>query len=143
MFSVRLSTRDCPGHVTVALHGELDLVDASDVAVALAAASSRERLVIVDLAGLTFIDASGVAALGRGRDYARGGGGELLLSAPQDQVRKMLGIVFPVGDFFVSPSMADPPTAREVSDPLPDAAVPLLSARLRSPGHGPCECFWA
>jgi anti-sigma B factor antagonist len=111
MFSVRLITRDCPGHVIVALHGELDLVDASDVAVALAAASSREPIVIVDLAGLSFIDASGVAALARGRDYARGGGGELLLSAPQDQVRKLLAIIFPSGDFFVSGSTADAPRA--------------------------------
>jgi anti-sigma B factor antagonist len=110
MFSVRLSSCNCPGHVTVALHGELDLVDASDVAVALAAASSLEPLVIVDLIGLAFIDASGVAALARGRDYARSGGGELLLSAPQEQVRKMLAIIFPAGDFFASPSPAAPPS---------------------------------
>ena len=100
MVSVRLSSRDCPGHVEVALSGELDLVDASDVAVSLAAASSRGPLVIVDLSGLAFIDASGVAALARGRDCARAGGGELRLSAPQQQVRKMLAIIFPDADFF-------------------------------------------
>jgi anti-sigma B factor antagonist len=107
MFSVRLSTRDYPGQVTVALCGELDLVDAPDVAEALAAASARERLVIVDLAGLSFIDASGVAALARSQDHARRGGGELLLSGPREQVRKMLAIVFPARDFFVSPSPAE------------------------------------
>jgi hypothetical protein len=32
MFSVDLSTRECDGHVVVALRGELDLVDAADVA---------------------------------------------------------------------------------------------------------------
>jgi anti-sigma B factor antagonist len=143
MFSVRLSSRDCPGHVTVALHGELDLVDAPDVAVALAAASSREPLVIVDLTGLSFIDASGVAALARGRDYTRGGGGELLLSGPREQVRKMLAIVFPDGDFFVSPSPAQPPGVRDVSDPLPNVTAPRTGARLRSPSHGRCHCFWA
>jgi anti-sigma B factor antagonist len=101
MFSVRLSTRHCPGQVTVALYGELDLVDAPGITVALAAASARERLVIVDLAGLSFIDASGVAALARGQDHVRRGGGELLLSGPREQVRKMLAIVFPARDFFV------------------------------------------
>jgi hypothetical protein len=35
MFSVDLSTRDGDGHVVVALGGELDLVDAADVAAAL------------------------------------------------------------------------------------------------------------
>jgi anti-sigma B factor antagonist len=117
MFSVRLSSRDCPGHVQVALYGELDLVDASDVAVSLAAASSCGPLVIVDLSGLDFIDASGVAALARGRDYARGGGGELLLSAPQKQVREMLAIIFPAGDFFAPGSVPDPPEAQPISDP--------------------------
>jgi anti-sigma B factor antagonist len=117
MFSVRSSSRDCPGHVEVALCGELDLVDASDVAVSLAAASSRGPLVIVDLSGLDFIDASGAAALARGRDYARGGGGELLLSRPQKQVRKMLAIIFPAGDFFALGSLPDPPEAQPISDP--------------------------
>jgi hypothetical protein len=88
------------------------------LAAALAAASSREPLVIVDLAGLTFIDASGVAALARGRDHARGGGGELLLSAPQEQVRKMLAIIFPYGDF--SSLRAWPP---------------------RPLSHGSCDCL--
>lgn len=107
MFSVQLTTHEFPGQVTVALSGELDLVDAPDVAVALAAASARERLVIVDLAGLNFIDASGVAALARGQNHVRGGGGELLLSSPRDQVRKMLAMVFPARDFFVSPRPAE------------------------------------
>ena len=42
MFSVDLSTRECDGHVVVALRGELDLVDAADVAAALAAAVASE-----------------------------------------------------------------------------------------------------
>jgi len=65
MFSVDLSTRECDGHVVVALRGELDLVDAADVAAALAAAVARDPGIIVDLAGLEFIDCSGVAALVR------------------------------------------------------------------------------
>ena len=77
MFSVDLSTRECDGHVVVALRGELDLADAADVAAALAAAVAGEPRIIVDLAGLEFIDCSGVAALARGRRHARQAGGEL------------------------------------------------------------------
>jgi anti-sigma B factor antagonist len=136
MFSVRLTTRDGPGHVRVALCGELDLVDAADVAVSLAAASNREPLVIVDLSGLGFIDASGVAALARGRDYARSGGGELLLSAPREQVRKMLAIIFPAGDCFVAGSPPDPPQARRIPGPAPDDPVP----RPRAATARRCAC---
>jgi len=76
MFSVDLSTRECDGHVVVALRGELDLVDAADVAAALAAAVAREPRIIVDLAGLEFIDCGGVAALARGsRSPPAGRGG--------------------------------------------------------------------
>jgi hypothetical protein len=87
---------------------------------------------------LDFIDASGVAALARGRDYARGRGGELFLSAPQEQVRKMLAIIFPAGDFFAPGSLPDPPVAQPIPDPLPDVPVPQPRARLRSPSHGRC-----
>jgi anti-anti-sigma factor len=73
MFSVDLSTRECGGHVVVALRGELDIADAAAVAAALAAVAAREPQIIVDLSGLEFIDCSGVAALARGRKHARRG----------------------------------------------------------------------
>ena len=75
MISVDLSTRECDGHVIVALRGELDMADAVSVAAALAAVAAREPEIIVDLAGLEFIDSSGVAALARGRKQARHAGG--------------------------------------------------------------------
>jgi anti-sigma B factor antagonist len=101
MFSVDLSTRDCDGHVTVVLRGELDVADAAGVAAAFAALAAREPEIIVDLAGLEFIDSSGVAALARGRKLARHAGGDLLLAAPQRQVLRVLTLtrlidVFPV-----------------------------------------------
>jgi anti-anti-sigma factor len=55
---VDLSTRECDGHVIVALRGELDIADAVSVAAALAAVAAREPEIIVDLAGLEFIDSS-------------------------------------------------------------------------------------
>jgi anti-sigma B factor antagonist len=86
MVSVDLSTRDCDGQVIVALRGVLDAAEAVRVAAALTAVAARERHIIIDLAGLEFIDSSGVAALVRGRRQARNAGGELLLAAPQQQV---------------------------------------------------------
>jgi anti-sigma B factor antagonist len=92
MFSTHLSTRSCGGHTVVALGGELDLADAAAVAAALTALAARAPAIIVDLAGLEFIDSSGVAALARGRRQARQAGGDLMLAAPQQKVRRVLAI---------------------------------------------------
>jgi anti-sigma B factor antagonist len=92
MASVDLSTRDCDGHVVVMLRGELDVADAAGVAAALAVVAGRVPEIIVDLAGLEFIDSSGVAALARGRKLARHAGGDLLLAAPQHQVLRLLAL---------------------------------------------------
>jgi anti-anti-sigma factor len=59
--SVGLSTREFDGEVVVALRGELDVADAVSVAAAVA-----ERVIIVDLADLHFIDSSGLTALACG-----------------------------------------------------------------------------
>jgi anti-sigma B factor antagonist len=101
MFSVDLSIREGGGHVIVVLGGDLDIVDAVGVAAALAVVAARAPEIIVDLAGLEFIDSSGVAALARGRKLARHAGGDLLLAAPQHQVLRVLTLtrlidVFPV-----------------------------------------------
>ena len=92
MFSTDLSTRSCDGRSVVALRGELDLVDAAAVAAALTAVAAREPGIIVDLAGLEFIDSSGVAALARGRRQAWQAGGDLVLAAPQQKVRRVLAV---------------------------------------------------
>ena len=93
MFSTDLSTRSCDGRSVVGLRGELDLVDASAVAAALAAVAVRDPWIIVDLAGLEFIDSSGVAALARGRDQAWQAGGDLVLAAPQQKVTRVLAAI--------------------------------------------------
>ena len=73
----------------------------------LAAAVAREPGVIVDLAGLEFIDCSGVAALARGRRHARQAGGDLLLAAPQQRVLRVLAITRLVGEFSVHASVEE------------------------------------
>jgi anti-sigma B factor antagonist len=101
MCGMDLSTRDGDGHVVVVLCGELDMAASAGAAAALAAAAACEPWVIVDLAGLRFIDASGLTALVRGRKQARHTGGNLLLAAPQRQVLRLLTLtrltgVFPI-----------------------------------------------
>jgi anti-anti-sigma factor len=93
MFSTVLSTRSGDGYVVVALRGELDLADAAVVAAELAAVAAREPGMIVDLAGLGFIDSSGVAALARGRRQARLAGGDLVLAAPRRQPMRLLALI--------------------------------------------------
>ena len=94
MFSMELGSSESCDHVIVAVRGELDLMDAAAVAAALGVVAAREPRIIVDLAGLQFIDASGVAALSRGRRHARNPGGDLLLAAPQRLVRRVLAIIW-------------------------------------------------
>ena len=145
MFSVDLSTRECDGHVVVALRGELDLADAADVAAALAAAVAREPRIIVDLAGLEFIDCSGVAALARGRRHARQapGAGDLLLAAPQQRVLRVLAITRLAGEFSVHASVEEAAgsagRSRREAVPVPRRlsrlAAPRRAVRNASPGE--------
>jgi len=107
MLDMDLGSGECGGYAVVALRGELDLMDAADVADALEAFAAREPRIIVDLAGLEFIDASGVAALARGRGYARDAGGDLLLAAPQGPVRRVLAILWEADGFAVHASVAE------------------------------------
>jgi anti-sigma B factor antagonist len=130
MFSVDLSTREGDGHVVVALRGELDIADAVSVAAALAAVAARDLEIIVDLAGLEFIDSSGVAALARGRKLARHAGGDLLLAAPQQQVLRVLTLtrlieVFPV---HASVDEAAGRAGRSQRPAVPVAGSPLFLA---------------
>ena len=96
MFSVDLSTRECDGHVVVALGGEL---------AALMTVAAREPEIIVDLAALEFIDSSGVAALARGRTHARHAGGDLLLAAPRQPVLRVLAVNRLADNFSVHASV--------------------------------------
>jgi anti-sigma B factor antagonist len=106
MFSMDLGSGQSGGYVVVALRGELDLMNAAAVVAALRVVAAREPRIIVDLAGLDFLDASGVAALSRGRRHARNAGGDLLLAAPQRRVRRVLAIIWEVDGFAVHASVA-------------------------------------
>ncbi len=94
MFSTHLSTRSHEGYAVVTLRGELDLVDAAVVAAELTAVAAREPgIIVMDLAGLEFIDSCGVAALAHGRRQTRQAGGDLIVAAPRPNVMRVLAIV--------------------------------------------------
>jgi len=122
MFSMDLDSGESGGYVVVTLRGELDLVDAATVAAALRAVAAREPRIIVDLAGLEFIDASGVGALARGRRHARNAGGDLLLAAPQRRVRLVLAIIWEAGGSGIPASVAE---AAARAGAARQAAVPI------------------
>ena len=107
MFRMDLGSGECGGHVVVALRGELDLLHAPAVATALGALAARRPRIIVDLAGLEFIDASGAAALARGRRDARNAGGDLLVAAPRRAVRRVLLIIGKADGFALHASVAE------------------------------------
>ncbi len=92
MFCIDPSTRGSGSPCVVALRGELDVVDAASAARELSAIAGRARLVIVDLAGLTFIDCSGLAALVLARKHARETGSDLLLAEAHGQVLRFLAV---------------------------------------------------
>ena len=109
MRNLNLSSYRYGDHITVALHGELDLTDAAEVAdaaTAIAATAGQARIVI-DLAGLTFIDCSGLRALVQVMNGAREAGGDLLLAAPHPRVRRILALTGLVGVLSVYPSVEE------------------------------------
>jgi anti-sigma B factor antagonist len=100
-----LSTREYGGHLVVALHGEVDIVNSASVMAALAAAAAREPRIIVDLAALEFIDCSALGGLGRVRAQARQAGGDLLLAAPRGLVLRILTLTGLIDVFSVHASV--------------------------------------
>ena len=87
-----ITTRDLPGVHILALHGELDIVSAYDLALALVEVAGST--VIVDLSDLIFIDSSGISALVMARNRILADGrGQLVLTRPGGIVRTALEIV--------------------------------------------------
>lgn len=106
MFSVDLHIRKFGDNVIISLSGELDMVDAADVAAELVAAAAGLRSIIVDLAGLTFIDCRGAAALVRAQHRVQRAGGSLLLAAPQSRVRRVFELSRLIDGVCLHPSVA-------------------------------------
>jgi anti-sigma B factor antagonist len=124
MFNVELSVGDFDGHAVVALSGELDLFDTSDVASHLiAAVAAYGPSIIVDLAGLKFIDSCGLGVLVRALKWTREGGGDLCLAAPQQQARRVLEITGLIDVFSVYPSVKHAVSGAKLARPLQAPAL--------------------
>jgi anti-sigma B factor antagonist len=129
MLRVDLSTPECWGPVVAALHGDLDAAAAVGAEAVLAAAAARGPWVVADLAGLEFIDCSGMAALARVREQARQAGGDLLLAAAQGQVLRLLILTRLIGVFSVHASTGQAAAAAAGSPrPAPVAGRPAVLA---------------
>jgi anti-sigma B factor antagonist len=77
--------------VVIALRGELDLAGAPTLCPLVdAVASPLGARVVLDLAQLAFVDASGIGAIERARDRLRGRGAQVIVRHPQPRVRRVL-----------------------------------------------------
>lgn len=85
---LKASVRD--GQVVVALRGDLDVTGVTDAEAAIAALVAQGQSLIIDMSALDFIDCGSLGALARARALARRGGGDVVLAAPQPQVRRLL-----------------------------------------------------
>jgi anti-anti-sigma factor len=85
------------GTVEIAVEGELDLSVGEQLQEAIEAADSRSML--IDLAGCTFIDSTGIAVFLRARRLRdEDGGGRLVLHSPTRQVLRVLTVTGLTGD---------------------------------------------
>jgi anti-sigma B factor antagonist len=85
----------------VAVAGEVDAYTAPRMLAELLAALETDARLTVDLAGVTFMDSQGLAALLRARQEAERRGGQLRLERVSPRVRKLLELtrldtVFPL-----------------------------------------------
>jgi anti-sigma B factor antagonist len=124
MFNVELSVGSPGGHAVVALYGELDLADAPGLASHLiTAVAACGPSIIVDLAGLAFIDSCGLGVLVRVLKWTRESGGDMALAAPQYQVCRILGLTGLIDVFPVYPSVRQAASGTRPTRPVP-AATP-------------------
>ena len=89
-FAARSS--DEPGRIRVTLAGDCDLAVRDELSATLLAAVNRSPVVIVDLAGVEFLDSSGVHGLVLAHQAARARGGRLYLENPTGVVAAVLDL---------------------------------------------------
>jgi anti-anti-sigma factor len=124
MFNVELSDGEFGGYAVVTLRGELDLAAVPAVESHLiAAVAAYGPSIIVDLAGLEFVDARGLGVLVRMLKWTRERGGDVSLAAPQRQVRWVLEITGLIAVFSVYPSMEQAVSGAHLARWLQDALL--------------------
>ena len=123
MFNVELSAGGHGGHAVVTLSGELDLAYAPAVAsLLIAAVAACGPSIIVDLAGLEFIDCAGLGVLVRVLKWIRASGGDMYLAAPRQCVRNLLSLTGLIEAFSVYASVEQAATGARLTRPRSAAA---------------------
>lgn len=92
-----------PAHIVVALAGECDLAGRDDLTSALLGAVSRSPVVLVDMAGLAFLDSSGLHGLIRAHRSALAAGGHVYVVNASGAVARLLELTG-VGDLLRPPA---------------------------------------
>ena len=88
-----LESKDRGSSVVIAPAGEVDMHESPRLRTALIQAiAGRPAAVVVDLAGVTFIDSSGVATLVEAMKLAKAAGSPLILCSMNDQVRDVFAL---------------------------------------------------
>ena len=98
-----------PGGVSVRVTEEMDIATAPQLVATMRSLPRQDiQHIWLDLTGLTFIDASGLAALVQVRMLIDRRGGRLTLHGIRPFVRRLLTITNLSGDFSLEPSLASP-----------------------------------
>jgi anti-sigma B factor antagonist len=87
---LKASVRD--GHVVVALRGDLDVTGADAAEAAIAALVAPGQTLIIDISALDFMDCASLGALVKVQTLARRGGGDVVLTAPQPHLLRLLAL---------------------------------------------------
>lgn len=87
---MEVHVRNQPDATIIQVRGEVDLYTSPGLRRAIVEASSaRAPVVVVDLAGVSYMDSSGVATLVEGLQFSRGYGGAFRLAALGETVRQV------------------------------------------------------
>jgi anti-anti-sigma factor len=78
------------------VEGEIDMASAPELVEAMARLERSNGHLVIDLAGVTFMDSSGLHAV-LNEVMSRNGSGPLVLRHPTRPVRRLLDIIIPAG----------------------------------------------
>jgi anti-anti-sigma factor len=103
----RLFSRRLPGHTVIAIHGELDIATTASLRIRiLTILKETTTPLIIDLSGVSFCDASGLALLVGAQRRARLHRVTITLAAPRPNVAKLLRITGLDRAFTIHPTLA-------------------------------------
>ena len=102
------TTRATGSGPVVTVHGEVDVATAPRLRAEIGALTlGRGQLLVVDLAGVTFCDSSGISALIAARNVAEAAGAAVALAALPARLSRTFGLIG-LADFFPTyPSAED------------------------------------